>query len=207
MVAVQPMLFSGAQLRADWPFGALAPGRYGLIMADPPWRFELYSDKGKGKSAQAHYACMSPEAIKALPVGELAARDCVLWLWATAPLLPLGLEVMAAWGARYVTLGWWNKRTASGRLRWGTGYRLRSCGELFLIGLYGAPTTARDVPNVVDGIARGHSEKPEAAFAAARKMVGADVSAVELFSRRSRAGWDAWGDEAGKLNEQPEMTA
>jgi N6-adenosine-specific RNA methylase IME4 len=71
---------------------------YGLIYADPPWTFATFSPKGKGRSAEAHYDCMTLEDIKALPVAEWAAKDCVLLLWVTDPLLERAFEVIGAWG-------------------------------------------------------------------------------------------------------------
>jgi N6-adenosine-specific RNA methylase IME4 len=49
-------------------------GSYGVIYADPPWKFKPYSDKGKGRSAEAHFDCMELDEIKALPVRSWALR-------------------------------------------------------------------------------------------------------------------------------------
>jgi len=109
----------------DWPFGKLKMFGYGLIMADLPWDFRTYSQEGQKKGPASHYNVMSIAEIKALPVGHLAAGDCILWLWATHPMLPQQIEVCAAWGFRFVTSGVWVKRTINGKLNFGTGYRLR----------------------------------------------------------------------------------
>ena len=125
-----------------WPFGTLKPFSYDLIMADPPWPTRLYSEKGEAKSFATHYGAMSFEQIAALPVGQLAARDCILFLWCTFPLLLDGGnpqrhyqgqdasrsrvgEVIKAWGFRYVSGGVWHKRTVNGKTGFGTGYRVR----------------------------------------------------------------------------------
>jgi N6-adenosine-specific RNA methylase IME4 len=79
-----------------WPFGDIRPFSYDLICADPPWDFKLYSAKGQGKSAQKHYSCMSLADIKALPVGQLAAPDCCLFLWATWPMLPQAMDLTSS---------------------------------------------------------------------------------------------------------------
>ena len=71
---------------------------YRVIYADPPWTFSTYSRKGKGRSAEAYYDCMSLADIKALPVAEWAAADCVLLLWTTDPLLPTALDVIRCMG-------------------------------------------------------------------------------------------------------------
>lgn len=194
-----PMLFSGLALRRDWPFGDLAPSGYGLIMADPPWLFELYSAKGEEKSAQAQYACMGLEQIARLPVAELAAPDCVLWLWATAPMLPVQIEIARRWGFTFKTSGVWVKTTVNGKIGFGTGYLLRNAHEPFVIATRGEPRCARDVRSVVMGRVREHSAKPDEAYAAAERLLPG-VARVELFSRRSRPGWDAWGDQCGALD-------
>ena len=170
---------------------------YGLIMADPPWAFELRSEKGEQKAAQAQYDCMDLDAIKALPVGHHANKDCVLWLWATNPMLPQAFEVMDAWGFQFKTAGHWSKKTATGKQAFGTGYILRCAGEPFLIGTVGNPVTARNVRSVIEGPVRDHSRKPDEAFSAAESLTNGPY--LELFSRQPRDGWDVWGNEIGKF--------
>lgn len=174
-------------------------GGYSLIMADPPWAFKTRSAKGLGKSAQAHYECMELDEIKALPVRRLAARHAFLWLWATNPMLPQALDVMAAWGFTFKTAGHWSKRTKHGKLAFGGGYILRCAGEPFLIGTVGAPRAAsRSVRGLIEGLAREHSRKPDEAFTAAGLLV--EGARLELFSRQERLGWDRWGLEADRFS-------
>lgn len=195
---ISPDLFAkGPQ---SWPFGRLHPQHYGLIVADPPWRFELYSDAGQEKSPQVHYATMTLDDIKTLPVADLAAADCVLWLWATAPMLPQQLAVMAAWGFEFRTSGTWVKTTVNDKIAFGTGYILRNAHEPYLIGVRGEPKTSRSVRSVVMGQRREHSRKPELAYADAEQLVP-NVARCELFSRTKRTGWDVWGNETGKFDE------
>ncbi|MAL99434.1 MAG: DNA methyltransferase [Alteromonadaceae bacterium] len=181
-------------------FSSLPMFAYGLIMADPPWQFENWSRKGEHKNAAAKYDCMPLDDIKAMPVGELAAGDCVLWLWATNPLLREAFDVIDAWGFRYVTAGTWVKTTKTGKLAFGTGYRLRSANEPFLIATNGNPETAKNVRSVIMAEAREHSRKPDEAFSAAEALVP-NVRRLELFSRQSREGWDTWGNESTKFDE------
>ena len=111
---------------------ALPQVRYGVIYADPEWRFEPYSrETGMDRSADNHYPTSSLDAIKARDVPSIAADDSVLFLWATAPILPQALEVMAAWGFRYVSSAVWIKDKV------GTGYWFRSRHELLLVGTKG----------------------------------------------------------------------
>lgn len=198
----QPCMFDGSTLtRGAWPFGELAPWSFDLIMADPPWHFALYSEKGEEKSPQAHYATMTLDAIAALPVSELAAEHCLLWLWCTAPMLPAQIAVGERWGFRYVTSGAWVKRTVHDKVAFGTGYVLRNAHEPFVILKRGEPKTAKNVRSVIEAKVREHSRKPDAAFRAAeRLMPWPGMRRLELFSRESRKGWASWGNEVGKFD-------
>ena len=162
---------------------AMPKGGYGLIMADPPWTFRTFSAKGRGKSPG--YVCQDLDWVKSLPVADLAARDCLLWLWATNPMLPQAIEVMGAWGFTFKTAGHWSKKTRHGAQAFGTGYLLRCAGEPFLIGTRGKPKTARTVRSVIEGQIREHSRKPDEAFAAAERLMP-DVARCELFARQRR---------------------
>jgi N6-adenosine-specific RNA methylase IME4 len=182
-------------------FHALRPfGGFDLIMADPPWSYEMRSEKGEGKSPQAKYDCMSIEDICALPVSALAARDSLLWLWSLNTMLPQALSVIQAWGFEYKTGGHWVKMTKNGKLNMGTGYLLRGAGEPFLIATRGAPKTTKGVRSVIMGQIREHSRKPEEAFAAAEKLMP-NAKRIEVFSRQKRIGWSNWGFEADKFEE------
>lgn len=169
---------------------------YDFIMADPPWQFRVWSSRGDGRAPP--YQRQSLEWVKSLPVRDIAARDCLLWLWATNPMLPQALEVLAAWGFTFKTAGHWSKRTVSGRQAFGTGYLLRCAGEPFLLGVRGKPKTTRGVRSVIEGRIREHSRKPEEAFQAAENLMPGAVR-CELFSRQERPGWDVMGDETGKF--------
>ncbi len=203
----------------SWPFGALRPLSYNLIMIDPPWPTQMRSEKGEKKSHTQHYASMSFRDIKALPVHQLAADDCILFMWCTWPLLlhggdpkrhftgfdagrsPVG-ECIHAWGFRYVTGGAWLKRKSRGGIAFGPGYRARSACEPFLLAVYGEPKNSRSHRNFIDGLADGHSVKPAEAYTWCETYMPA-ARRVELFSRTERKGWDTWGNQAGKLGAVP----
>ena len=173
--------------------------KYDLIMADPPWAFKAYSDKGYGKSPQRHYSCMSIGEIEALDVAALADSNCLLWLWATNPMLPRAFDVLRAWGFTFKTAGHWSKKTKHGKQAFGGGYILRSAGEPFLIGTRGSPKTTNAVRGLIEGRVREHSRKPDEAYKAAEQLMP-DARRLDMFSRQSRDGWDAWGDEVGKFD-------
>lgn len=159
----------------------------------------MRSAKGiTAKGAGGQYGTMGMAAICAMPVEALAAPDCLLWLWATNPLLPQCLRVLDAWGFTFKTAGHWAKQTVHGKQAFGTGYILRCAGEPFLIGTRGKPKTERSVRSVIMGQVREHSRKPDEAFAAAEALMP-KARRCELFSRQPRPGWTTWGDEADKF--------
>jgi N6-adenosine-specific RNA methylase IME4 len=174
----------------------LPAGKYAVIYADPPWRFELWSDKGE-RVAENHYPTMTLDEIKALPVGELAAKDCALFLWAVMPQLDAAFEVIQAWGFEYKTCAFnWVKMTNDGsRPRHGMGYWTRANSELCLLATRGAPKRINaDVQQVILAPRREHSRKPDEAAERIERLVAGPY--IELFSRRPREGWGAWGNEA-----------
>lgn len=182
-------------------FSDLRPvGGFDLIMADPPWPYEMRSEKGYARSPEAHYDTMPVADIKAMPVESLAAKDCLLWLWALDTQLPQALEVIAAWGFTYKTGGHWAKVGTSGKQAFGLGYLLRNAGEPFLIATRGAPKVQRCVRSVIIAPSREHSRKPDKAFAEAERLMP-DARRLELFSRQSREGWTTWGREQHLFDE------
>jgi hypothetical protein len=96
---------------------ALPDKRYGVILADPPWRFEPWSrDTGMDRAADNHYPTLVTERIAALDVASIAAADCVLFLWATVPTLPDALAVMHAWRFTYRSHAIWYQGPRRNRL-------------------------------------------------------------------------------------------
>lgn len=164
---------------------------YGVIYADPPWRFEPYSrDTGMDRAADNHYPTLTLDDIKAIK--PPAAKDAVLFMWATVPMLPDAIEVMRAWGFAYRSHCIWLKD------RVGTGYWFRNKHELLLVGTRGdipAPAQGQQYESVIAAKLARHSDKP-IAFAEMIEKLFPNVPGVEMFARGPRLGWDAWGNEA-----------
>ena len=138
---------------------ALPDKRYGVIVADPEWRFEPYSrETGMDRAADNHYSTSATDVIAARDVGSIAADDCVLFLWATAPMLPDALRVMEAWGFKYKSQAVWDK------VHVGTGYWFRNRHEILLVGTKGnipAPAMGEQFPSLLTICRKEHSAKPE----------------------------------------------
>jgi N6-adenosine-specific RNA methylase IME4/ParB-like chromosome segregation protein Spo0J len=170
--------------------------KYSVIYADPPWSFAVWSGAGKDRAAENHYPTMSQTEIEALPVGSLAADDCALFLWCVMPQLPEALRVIESWGFSYKTCAFvWVKRTREEKLATGMGYWTRANAELCLLATRGSPQRLNaDVHQVVESPRLEHSEKPEEVAARIQRLVPGPY--IELFARKNRHGWDAWGNQA-----------
>ncbi|MBI4184876.1 MAG: DNA methyltransferase [Proteobacteria bacterium] len=184
------------------------PRHYRVIYADPPWTFATYSSKGKGRSPEAYYDCMSLEEIKALPVAEWAADDCLLLLWTTDPLLEKAFDVVRAWGFTYKTIGfyWAKLHKGNGTLVFtensfftGLGFWTRANPEPCLLATRGHPKRrSAKVRKLVVSPRREHSRKPDEVYDRIEALCEGPY--LEMFARSSRPGWDSWGAEAGVLD-------
>jgi N6-adenosine-specific RNA methylase IME4 len=173
--------------------------KFGVIYADPPWSFEVYSGKGKQRSADRHYETKSLDDIKTLPVEKLAADDCALLLWAVMPELPGALEVIKAWGFTYKTVGFnWVKQNRSGDgLFWGMGYHTRANSELCLLATRGSPKRqAKDVHQVIMSPVGEHSRKPDEAQVRIERLYPGPY--LELYGRRPAPNWTVWGNQISR---------
>ena len=171
--------------------------KYQVIYADPPWNYRVWSKKGAGRSAEAHYPTMSIEQIKALPVANMADRDCALFLWITFPMLKEAWSVMEAWGFTFRTAAfvWIKLNRKADSLFTGMGYWTRANAEICLLAARGQPRRKmKNVHQVILSRIEEHSKKPEEARRRIEALMG-DVPRVELFARQTAPGWDIWGDE------------
>lgn len=142
--------------------------KYKVIYADPPWAYKVWSKKGAGRSAESHYPTMDIAAIKALPVGELADKDCALFLWITFPMLREAWGVMDAWGFTFKTVAfvWIKQCRKSDGLFTGMGYWTRANAEICLLATRGRPKRAAPGCEAGHPLPRGAAQ-PEAGGGAA----------------------------------------
>ena len=184
--------------------------KFDVIYADPPWTFRPWSNEGKDRSPEKHYDCMSLADIRALPVSDIAAENCALFLWVTDPLLPEGLKLMEAWGFKFKTIAFvWAKLNKSAPpTLWtendfftGLGYWTRAHPELCLLGTRGKPKrVSKAVRRLVVSPRREHSRKPDEIAEKIDDLMGRDTSKIELFARTGRTGWTTWGNDVAKFD-------
>lgn len=161
------------------------PTRFRTIMADPPWDI---GQKDTCYGAIKHYDLMTLEHIKAMPVADLAEDNSHLYLWVINGAIREGIDVMEAWGFTYRSPLTWIKP------RFGLGQYLRQQTEHLLLGTRGhAPVKYRGQGTWMYAPVQEHSHKPEEQYAVIERL--SDGPYLELFARRHRPGWSAWGNE------------
>ena len=168
--------------------------KYQAIYADPPWDYQQCRLSG---SAKKHYPTMRIEELCALPVADIADRDCALFLWATFPQLPEALRLIQAWGFVYKTVAFvWLKQNRKA-LTWfyGLGFWTRSNAEICLLATKGHPKRqSAGIHQLVISPVEQHSKKPDEVREKIVALMG-DVPRIELFARQQTPGWDVWGNE------------
>jgi len=181
--------------------------KYQIIYADPPWKYTLFKAKSGGRGvAGDHYEVMDLLDIATLPINDLTENNCILFLWATYPALPLALKLMKVWGFEYKTVAftWVKKNKKADSWFWGMGSWTRANGEICLLGTKGYPKRiSKSVHSVIDTPIEEHSKKPSEARNRIVQLMG-NLPRIELFARppkdrlfedESYKGWDVWGNE------------
>jgi len=170
--------------------------KYKIIYADPPWR---YNDKLnlQNEGAENHYKTMSLEDIKKLNIDNISDKDCILFLWATMPLLQEAFEVIKSWGFTYKTCAfcWVKTNPKSNTIFKGIGRWVMGNAELCLLATKGKPhRIVKNIHQIVLAKRGKHSVKPIEVRNRIVKLMG-DIPRIELFARERIEGWDAWGNE------------
>ena len=177
--------------------------KYQIIYADPPWNFNqavgIYQDGGRpDRYTSDIYPCMSLDEIKALPVANLADKDCALLIWTTDVHLPEALEVISSWGFKYKSIAFiWVKRTSGWKLCANIGAWTMKNAEICLIATKGGMAKhkkKRNIYQLVEAIRTDHSAKPSEVRDKIELLFG-NLPRIELFARRKVEGWDCWGNE------------
>lgn len=196
----------------------LPAGPFGCILADPPWAFRTYS-RPKGAvpqrrddhAAEDHYATMSREELLAMPVANVAARDCALFMWAVDSHLDQAIDLGRAWGFEFKTLAFiWAKTTKSaapGQFgffppetvhRIGMGYWTRKQAEVCLMFTRGRVRRLHSgVRQIIEAPRREHSRKPDETHARIQRLVAGPY--LEMFAREPREGWTVWGNQTDRF--------
>jgi len=205
-------VLTGRQLITTGPFKGLVYKGYRAILIDPPWKYLTWSKKGMGRSPDNHYKTMTIEELMAMPIRDLAYRDCVLFMWVIDSHTELAFKLLEAWGFKFKTIGfYWAKTNKDGSWFMNTGHWTRANPEhvfesylgdneqeversfLATVGKPSRRETGKDVRRLIVARRRQHSEKPDEVHESIERLVEGPY--LELFARRFYPNWTVWGDE------------
>lgn len=139
------------------------------------------------------YDVMSLTDIKALPISEIAAKDCLLFMWTVSHLQSEAIDLGRAWGFKPVSIAFiWDKSLL------GMGYWTRQEAEVCHLFKRGKPKRlSKGVRSLIRAPRREHSRKPDEQYERIEALCNGPR--LELFARQQREGWTAWGNETGKF--------
>lgn len=167
----------------------LPDGKFSCIVSDPPWPMQkIERNERPAQGVALDYPVMSLEDIAALPVGDLAADDCHLYLWVTHKFLPAGLDLLDGWGFRYQCVMTWRKNVGITPFSW-----MYDTEHVIFARRGSLPLTRLGLRLSFEAPVAGHSVKPDVFY---ERVVSASPGPrLEMFSRRKRDGFEAWGNE------------
>lgn len=186
-------------------------GGYRTIVADPPWDYpegfvsqldgheidgqrRTMADRGPIVRKPLPYKSMTLAEITALPVGDLAAKDCRLFLWTTMRYLPAALDLLPKWDFTYKQTVVWDKTPNFPRFG---GSIAPNAAEFLIVAVKGKPERLAMWSTSVVRARKPrteHSRKPDVFLDLVETVSPGPY--VELFARRDRLGWDTWGNES-----------
>ncbi len=179
--------------------------KYECIAIDPPWFYELRKND-KTHRNRIPYQPMKIEEILKLPIPELCDKRTVLWLWYTNNHMLEASDCIRHWGFELKTILTWEKVSKDGRTRMGTGHWLRNCTEHCILATKGKVTSfshskkLTNQPTILKAQRREHSRKPDEFYELVDHLC--QGTKLEMFARQKRIGWDVWGDEVEKFDNQ-----
>lgn len=184
---------------------------YDVIVSDPPWKYDV-AGKGWGKAENYYRTHPLDEIVSMGGMPDILADRGVLFLWATSPLLDDAIELLNKWGLTFrgVAFVWVKtKKTEPTTPIGAQGVRpsiVKPTVEFVLAASRvkrGRPMPLFDesVRQVILAPKREHSRKPDEVFERIEALYP-DARRLEMFARQSRAGWDAWGNEATKFDQK-----
>lgn len=182
--------------------------KYKCLVIDPPWNQGKTGKRAvrPNQNTVLDYSTMNKEELLALPILEWAAEDCFLWLWTTnskdkktkEPFLQTSFDLIKAWGFNFYTMVTWNKKT--GPCPFGP-YQITT--EYVLFAYKGKakfkPQSLGKLQTLFTDSPTAHSVKPSSFYAEICKYF--EGPRLDVFARQIRPGFDGWGNEYGKYDE------
>ena len=163
--------------------------KYQIIVVDPPWKIQKIRKRVRPNQINMDYPMMSLDEIKALPVGNIAADSCMLFLWTIDKYLYDTKPILEAWGFKYHLTMAWDKTNGLAM------YGFNRQTEFVLVGFKGkqeAYPKRATIRTSFTAKSRRHSQKPDEFYSMLDLLEG---DRIDLFARERRLCWDVWGNE------------
>lgn len=194
-------------------FDGLPRKHFGFIEADPAWGWTNYSGKASAphRSTDAPYSVMSLDEMKALPVAEVAAKDCLLNMWVIGSHIDQAIELGRHWGftfksdgfvwvktgkhdpaVRPISMGKWVRKQVEYSLLFSRGNPSRTDA--------GVRQLIETDDRVIYAPKREHSRKPDERYERIERLVAGPY--LEMFARQQRPGWATWGNQTDRFNDE-----
>ena len=167
----------------------LPDGKFSCIVADPPWSMRLIErEQRPDQGRHVAYPTMEVDEIAKLPVGDLAADDCHLYLWVTHRFLPAGLHLLEEWGFAYQCVMTWRKNVGFTPFSW-----MYDTEHVLFARRGNLKMTQLGLRLSFEAAVAGHSVKPDVFYE--RVIAASPGPRLEMFARRPREGFTVWGNE------------
>jgi len=171
----------------------LPKDKYNVILVDPPWKYSDTCEDGaiQSKGADKHYPTMTIQQLSTMDVPYISAKDSILFLWTTSPMLEDSFKIINAWDFKYKASFIWDK------IKHNMGHYNSVRHELLLLCVKGSfqPEEMKLYDSVVSvEKTKKHSEKPEIFYEMIETLYPTSKK-IELFARNKRPGWDSWGNK------------
>lgn len=189
----------------DGPFAGFPANHFQCILSDPPWAFKTWSGKTgtPHRTANDHYVTTVTSQLCDIPVDQVAAKDCALFMWVVDSHIDEAIDLGRAWGFKLKTKAFtWVKTTKNGTPKIGMGYWTRKQTEICLLFTRGkVKRLDKGVRELIMSPRREHSRKPDEQYERIERLVAGPY--LEMFARRGRPGWSVWGNEVDKFDLEP----
>jgi len=179
--------------------------QYKCLVVDPPWAVKKTGRRScrPNQGVALDYPTVSKADLLSLPVASWAAPQSFIWVWATVGrdrtgeiIMRSALDLLEAWDFRYYTTITWNKKT--GVCPFGP-YQIVT--EHLLFGFRGKADfpagSLGKLQTFVTESATLHSAKPDSVYQSIAALFPGPR--LDVFARQRRNGFDAWGNEVGRL--------
>lgn len=169
--------------------------KYDIIVIDPPWNYKNPFKCWNQQAKKWPYKTLSLDNIQSLPIESLCHDSTYIFLWTTQKYIFECKNIVEKWGLNYVFCMTWEKTFGISSGVPLKGFRLNS--EFIIVATKHKINpiskkgqklilTSFSAPNI------GHSIKPDIFY---KNIEHLGEKRLDLFARKSREGWDVWGDE------------